>query len=58
MIREHDGPMAFGARVDEVLPKPSTSLQLRLTMFAERVLAETLNLLRQKAVSALKKRGY
>ena len=58
MIRERDGTLTFEARVDELVPRLSTGLQLRLRMFTERVLGETIDMLNKKAASALKQRGY
>jgi Fic family protein len=48
----------FGARVNEIVPNPTTALQMRLRLWAERVLADGLQALKEKATQALKQRGY
>jgi hypothetical protein len=58
LISEANGSLSFGARVDELLPELSTGARLRLAMFVERVLGESLTHLGQLAADALKTRGY
>jgi len=48
----------FGARVNEVVPNPTSALQMRLRVWAERILAHGLQELKEKATQALKQQGY
>jgi len=48
----------FSARVNEVVPHPTGALQMRLRLWAERVLTRGLQELKEEATQALKRQGY
>jgi Fic family protein len=48
----------FGARVNEVVPHPTDALQMRLRIWAERVLGSGLQELKKQATQSLKQQGY
>lgn len=48
----------FEARMDEATPRLSSVLQLRITMFADRVVGEVLSELKSRAEASLRKHGY
>jgi hypothetical protein len=48
----------FEARMSELLPSPSAALQMRLSILAERTVAEALDALAKLATSSLASQGY
>lgn len=57
-IYNHATGEIFGARVNEIIPTPTAALQMRLQIFAERVISQGLQELNERATEALRKQGY
>jgi Fic family protein len=52
IVRENKGPVQFEARITELMPFPQASLQMRISMFVERIINEMATDLNRKAEQA------
>jgi hypothetical protein len=57
-IRRHDLKDTVEARISEILPNVSMSLEMRLSIVVKRILAEMIQELSELAVNTLKRQGY
>lgn len=58
LLQTTSGTQKFSARVDEIVPVSSGSLQIRLSIFADQVMREMLLELAPLAEKALRQKGY
>jgi len=57
-LRNPETGETFAARVEDLLPAVSSVLQMRMNMFAQRLISEALIELKGRASSSLRKKGY